>query len=57
MVSFMRIPYALAQHRSELQRSLLVRHTAGRAGIDQVDWAAVDADVLATLPLLEDTAA
>ena len=57
MVSFMRIPYALAQHRSELQRSLLVRHTAGRAGIDHVDWAAVDADVLATLPPLEDPAA
>lgn len=55
MVSFMRIPYAVAQHRSHVQRDLLVRHTAGRDALDGIDWAAVDADVLARLPVLEET--
>ena len=54
MVSFMRIPYALAQYRSHVQRDLLVRHTAGLASLDGVDWAAVDADVHAQLPVLEE---
>ena len=54
MVSFMRIPYALAQHRSHVQRDLLVRHTAGRASLDGIDWARVDADVHAQLPVLEE---
>ncbi|KRA52745.1 kynurenine 3-monooxygenase [Pseudoxanthomonas sp. Root65] len=57
MVSFMRIPYALAQHRSHVQRDLLVRHTAGRASLDGIDWAAVDADVSERLPILADAAA
>jgi len=56
MVSFMRIPYSVAQHRSEVQRALLVRHTTGRNTLDQVDWAAVDADVASTLAPLEDAA-
>ena len=56
MVSFMRIPDSVAQHRSELQRALLVRHTAGRDRLDQVDWTAVDADVASTLVPLEDAA-
>ncbi|PPJ42633.1 MULTISPECIES: NAD(P)/FAD-dependent oxidoreductase [unclassified Pseudoxanthomonas] len=56
MVSFMRIPYSVAQHRSEAQRALLVRHTTGRNTLDQVDWAAVDADVASTLAPLEDAA-
>jgi len=56
MVSFMRIPYSVAQHRSEVQRALLVRHTKGRSTLDQVDWTAVDADVASTLAPLEDTA-
>jgi kynurenine 3-monooxygenase len=56
MVSFMRIPYSLARHRSELQRDLLVRHTRGRDTLDGLDWAAVDADVVATLAPLEDSA-
>ncbi len=54
MVSFMRIPYALAQARSDIQRDLLVRHTRGRDGLDAIDWTAVDADVHARLPVLED---
>jgi kynurenine 3-monooxygenase len=56
MVSFMRIPYAMAQHRSEVQRHLLMRHTRGIADLAGIDWAAVDADVLSTLPVLEDGA-
>ncbi|MBD9477553.1 NAD(P)/FAD-dependent oxidoreductase [Pseudoxanthomonas sp. PXM02] len=57
MVSFMRIPYAVAQHRSHVQRDLLVRHTVGRASLDGVDWAAVDADVHGLLPVLEEAVA
>jgi len=55
MVSFMRIPYSLALSRSEIQRAILVRATAGLDRLDQVDLAAVDADVLARLPPLADT--
>ena len=54
MVSFMRIPYSMARHRSELQRDLLVRHTQGRTTLEGLDWNAVDADVVATLTPLED---
>ena len=54
MVSFMRIPYSLARHRSELQRDLLVRHTQGRTTLEGLDWTEVDADVVATLTPLED---
>ncbi len=57
MVSFMRIPYAVAQHRSHVQRDLLVRHTAGRTSLEGIDWAAIDADVHALLPILEDAVA
>ena len=49
MVSFLRIPYSVALHRSELQRGILERATRGLDSLRQVDWAAVDADVLATL--------
>jgi kynurenine 3-monooxygenase len=54
MVTFMLIPYALALHRSELQRELLARATAGIDRLEDVDWAAVDADVLRTLAPLQD---
>jgi kynurenine 3-monooxygenase len=57
MVSFMRIPYALAQHRSHVQRDLLVRHTADHASLDSIDWGAIDADVHTLLPVLEEMAA
>jgi len=52
MVSFMRIPYSIALHRSEVQRGILERATQGQSSLDGIDWAAVDADVLARLPLL-----
>ena len=57
MVSFMRIPYSLALHRSELQRGILVDATRGLATLDEVDWAAVDAAVLAGLEPLQDSPA
>ncbi len=56
MVTFMRIPYALAHRRSEIQRGILVAATAGLASLEQVDWRAVDTAVLERLRLLEETA-
>lgn len=55
MVSFMRIPYALALARSDIQRELLIEATQGRAELDQVDWDWVDAQVLARLSPLQDS--
>ncbi|MFC7300119.1 FAD-dependent oxidoreductase [Cognatiluteimonas weifangensis] len=49
MVTFMRMPYAQALQRSEIQREILVAATAGRDTLDGLDWAAVDAQVLARL--------
>lgn len=49
MVTFMRIPYATALHRSEVQRGILVNATRGLASLDGVDWAAADAAVVAQL--------
>ena len=54
MVSFMRIPYSQALARSEVQRGILRRATAGLDSLDTVDWDALDADILARLePLTE----
>ncbi|RZA22031.1 MAG: FAD-dependent monooxygenase [Lysobacteraceae bacterium] len=47
MVSFMRIPYSVALHRSEVQRELLAEATRGIDSLDDVDWEALDAAVLA----------
>jgi kynurenine 3-monooxygenase len=49
MVSFMRIPYSLALRRSEVQRHILEDATRGLDSLEAVDWAAVDAAVLAKL--------
>jgi kynurenine 3-monooxygenase len=49
MVSFMRIPYSVALHRSEVQRDILADATRGLASLDDVDWEALDASVLAQL--------
>ena len=49
MVSFMRIPYSVALHRSEVQREILENATRRLDALDGVDWAAVDAAVLAKL--------
>jgi kynurenine 3-monooxygenase len=53
MVTFMRIPYALALERSEIQRRILVDATAGRDSLEGIHWAALDRTVsesLAPLP-------
>jgi kynurenine 3-monooxygenase len=49
MVTFMRIPYATALERSEVQRGILERATAGIGTLDEVDWNAVDTEVLSLL--------
>ncbi len=42
MVSFRRLPYALAFERGRVQRALLVEATAGRDSLQGLDWEAVD---------------
>jgi kynurenine 3-monooxygenase len=49
MVSFMRIPYSVALHRSNVQRVILADATRGLDSLKGVDWDAVDAAVLAQL--------
>lgn len=53
MVTFRRVPYAVALERGNLQRGLLVELTRGHESLDTLDWNAVDATVrerLAPLP-------
>lgn len=53
MVTFQRIPYAIAFERGQVQRQLLVDMTRGHATLETLDWEAVDAAVrerLAPLP-------
>ena len=45
MVTFMRIPYALALERSEIQRDILVEATTGRDSLDGIDWQVLDGHV------------
>lgn len=54
MVTFMRIPYAVALERSNVQREILVAATRGLESLDGLDWAAVDADVERRLAPLAD---
>jgi kynurenine 3-monooxygenase len=54
MVTFMRIPYAVALERSEVQREILVDATLGLDTLEDVDWPTVDAAVLARLAPLQD---
>ncbi|WP_149193565.1 FAD-dependent oxidoreductase [Luteimonas suaedae] len=56
MVSFMRIPYAVALERSNLQRDILARATRGVQDSADVDRAALDADVRRQLPPLQEGA-
>jgi kynurenine 3-monooxygenase len=54
MVSFRRLPYAMAFERGQVQRELLVDLTRGHTSLDTLDWNAVDAAVrerLAPLPV------
>lgn len=57
MVTFMRIPYSLAMSRTDVQRGILERATAGHASLAALDWNAIDAEVLAQLTPLEDVPA
>ena len=55
MVTFRRMPYALAFERGQQQRELLVELTRGHDSLDTLDWDAVDAAVRARLsPLTHD---
>ncbi len=55
MVSFLRVPYAVALLRGEIQRGILLECCAGLDDLAQVDLARADALVLARLePLMED---
>jgi kynurenine 3-monooxygenase len=57
MVTFMRIPYAVAHRRSEVQRGILVEATRGLRSLEGVDWATVDAAIERLLPPLADAPA
>lgn len=54
MVTFMRIPYALAFERGRIQRALLVEATQGRTTLDDIDWTWLDAEVKKRLSPLEE---
>ncbi|MFT3757165.1 MAG: NAD(P)/FAD-dependent oxidoreductase [Pseudoxanthomonas sp.] len=54
MVTFMRVPYALALERSEIQRDILVEATRGHATLDGIDWDALDRTILERLVPLQD---
>jgi kynurenine 3-monooxygenase len=45
MVTFRRLPYAMAFERGQVQRQILVEATRGHATLDALDWDAVDAMV------------
>jgi len=53
----MRIPYSLAMTRTDLQRGILERATAGHASLATLDWDAIDAEVRELLTPLEDVPA
>lgn len=53
MVTFMRIPYALALQRTRIQHDLMVEATRGHESLDDVDWTALDAQVLERLSPLD----
>ena len=38
MVTFMRMPYAVAFARSDIQREILVAATQGKDSLDDIDW-------------------
>jgi kynurenine 3-monooxygenase len=54
MVTVMRITYAVALERSEVQRKILVDAARGRHDLAGIDWDALAQVVHARLPLLED---
>jgi kynurenine 3-monooxygenase len=57
MVSFTRVPYAVALQRGQQQRAILQRATAGLDAVDAVDLERVDEEVRRCLPPLDQLAA
>ena len=57
MVTFMRLPYAVAFERGQAQRALLAELTEGHASLDTIDWAHVDRRVAEALALLDEASA
>ncbi|GAB3384265.1 FAD-dependent oxidoreductase [Lysobacter fragariae] len=53
MVTFRRLPYAVAFERGQLQRELLAELTRGHASLDTLDWDMIDARVCERLSPLE----
>ncbi|MDQ3228400.1 MAG: FAD-dependent monooxygenase [Pseudomonadota bacterium] len=53
MVTFRRLPYALALERGRVQRGLLVDATRGHDTLDSLDWDWIDAEVQKRLSVLE----
>ena len=53
MVSFLRVPYALALERGEVQRGILLECCAGKQTLDEVDLDRADALVMQRLAPLE----
>lgn len=54
MVTFRRLPYAVAFERGQVQRQLLVEATQGRESLDGLDWVWLEAEVkrrLSPLPV------
>ena len=56
MVTFLRIPYALAWARGEIQRGILLESCEGKTALNQIDLAKADTLVKARLEPLEDAA-
>ncbi|MEP6632854.1 MAG: NAD(P)/FAD-dependent oxidoreductase [Luteimonas sp.] len=54
MVTFRRLPYAIAFERGRIQRELLVEATRGRTALEHIDWAWLDAEVEKRLTPLPD---
>ena len=53
MVTFGRLPYAVALERGRVQRALLVDATRGHDAPDSLDWGWIDAEVRKRLSVLE----
>jgi kynurenine 3-monooxygenase len=54
MVTFMRVPYAVAFERGQAQRALLAELTQGHDTLQALDWAHVDRRVVESLPTLDE---
>ncbi|MEN1944293.1 NAD(P)/FAD-dependent oxidoreductase [Luteimonas sp. MJ293] len=54
MVTFMRIPYALALERNRIQQEILVQATEGVESLDTLDWDALDEKIKTQLDPLTD---